>query len=36
MRGQLGINNYENRKKPMLIYSLLPGGQKNPRSNFFI
>ena len=36
MRGQLGINNYENRKKPILVYSLLPGGYKNPRSNFFI
>lgn len=36
IKGQLGIGSFENRKKPSLIYSLLPGGSKNPKSNFFI
>lgn len=36
MKGQLGIGNYDNKKKPTLVYSLLPNGQKNPRSSFFI
>lgn len=36
IKGQLGIGSYENRKKPSLIYSLLPNGSKNPKSSFFI
>lgn len=36
IKGQLGIGSYENRKKPSLIFSLLPNGNKNPKSNFFI
>ena len=36
MKGQLGIGSNENRKKPSLIYSLLPSGNKNPKSNFFL
>jgi len=36
MKGQLGVGNFENKKKPTLIYSLLPNGNKNPRSSFFI
>lgn len=36
MKGQLGVGSYDNKKKPTLVYSLLPNGQKNPRSSFFI
>lgn len=36
LKGQLGVGTFENKKKPTLIYSLLPNGSKNPRSSFFI
>jgi mitogen-activated protein kinase kinase kinase 9 len=36
LKGQLGIGNYENKKKKTLVYSLLPNGNKNPRSSFLI
>jgi len=35
LKGQLGIGNFDNRKKPALVYSLLPNGAKNPKSSFF-
>ena len=36
MKGQLGIGSFDNRRKPSLIYSLLPNGLKNQKSSFFI
>jgi hypothetical protein len=36
LKGQLGIGSFDDKKKPILVYSLLPGGIKNPKSNFFI
>ena len=36
LKGQLGIGSFQNKKKPVLVHSLLPGGLKNPRSNFVI
>ena len=36
LKGQLGIGPYEDKKKPYMVYSLLPGGVKNPRSTFYI
>ena len=36
MKGQLGVGSFDNKRKPVLVYSLLPGGAKNPKSNFFI
>ena len=35
LKGQLGLGSYEDRKKPVLIHSLLPGGTKNPKASFF-
>lgn len=35
MKGQLGLGSHEDRKKPVLVHSLLPGGQKNPKASFF-
>jgi mitogen-activated protein kinase kinase kinase 9 len=36
LKGQLGVGSFDNKNKPTLVYSLLPNGNKNPRSNFFI
>ena len=36
LKGQLGLGHIEDKKKPMLVYSLLPGGLKNPKSNFCV
>jgi alpha-tubulin suppressor-like RCC1 family protein len=36
LKGQLGLGTFGNKKKPSLVYSLLPGGVKNPKANFFI
>ena len=36
IKGQLGIGNFDSKKNPTLVYSLLPNGQKNPRSSFFL
>ena len=36
LKGQLGTGNFEDRRKPTLVYSLLPNGHKNPRSSFFM
>lgn len=36
MKGQLGIGSYENEHKPVLVYSLMSGGIKNPRSSIYI
>ena len=36
LKGQLGIGSYEDERKPMLVYSLLPGGAKNPKANIYI
>jgi alpha-tubulin suppressor-like RCC1 family protein len=36
LKGQLGIGSFDDKKKPILVHSLLPGGIKNPKSNFFI
>ena len=35
MKGQLGIGNFEDRKKPIIVHSLLPNGLKNKKSSFF-
>ena len=35
LKGQLGIGTFDDRKKPVLVHSLLPGGQKNPKASFF-
>ena len=36
LKGQLGIGNIDTKKKPTLVYSLIPSGHKNIRSNFFL
>lgn len=36
MKGQLGIGSFDNEKKPMLVYGLLPGGSKNPKSHTYM
>lgn len=36
MKGQLGVGSYSNVKKPTMVFSLLPGGSKNPKASFFI
>lgn len=36
MKGQLGIGSFENEKKPMLVYGLLPGGNKHPKAHAYI
>ena len=35
LKGQLGRGGSEDRKKPVLVHALLPGGQKNPKASFF-
>lgn len=35
LKGQLGLSSYEDKKKPVLVHALLPGGQKNPKASFF-
>ena len=35
LKGQLGLGGNDDRKKPVLVHSLLPGGQKNPKASFF-
>ena len=35
LKGQLGLGGHEDRKKPVLVHALLPGGQKNPKASFF-
>lgn len=35
LKGQLGLGGTDDRKKPVLVHSLLPGGQKNPKASFF-
>jgi hypothetical protein len=35
MKGQLGTSSFEDKKKPVLVHSLLPAGQKNPKASFF-
>jgi mitogen-activated protein kinase kinase kinase 9 len=35
LKGQLGLGSCEDKKKPVLVHSLLPGGQKNPKASFF-
>ena len=34
MKGQLGIGGFDDRKKPVLVSSLLPEGTKNQRASF--
>ena len=36
LKGQLGTGNFDLKRKPTLVYSLLPNGNKNPRSSFFL
>ncbi len=36
IKGQLGIGSFDNEKKPMLVYGLLPGGTKNAKSQAYI
>ena len=36
IKGQLGIGSYENESKPVLVYSLIGGGVKNPKSSVYI
>lgn len=36
LKGQLGVGSYEDERKPMLVYSLLPGGSKNPKAHIYI
>ena len=36
MKGQLGIGTFEDKKKPILVHSLLPNGPKNKKSSFFV
>lgn len=36
LKGQLGIGSYDDERKPMLIYSLLPGGTKNPKAHIYL
>jgi hypothetical protein len=36
LKGQLGIGSYEDEKKPILVYSLLPDGSKNPKAHAYI
>lgn len=35
LKGQLGLGSCEDKKKPVLIHTLLPGGTKNPKASFF-
>jgi alpha-tubulin suppressor-like RCC1 family protein len=35
LKGQLGLGSTEDRRKPVLVHSLLPGGNKNPKASFF-
>ena len=36
MKGQLGLGSFENENKPVLVYSLMSGGLKNPRSTIYL
>jgi alpha-tubulin suppressor-like RCC1 family protein len=35
LKGQLGLGTFDDKKKPVLVHSLLPGGTKNPKASFF-
>lgn len=36
IKGQLGIGSYESERKPVLVYSLMGRGVKNPQSSFYL
>ena len=35
LKGQLGLGHCDDKKKPVLVHTLLPGGTKNPKASFF-
>lgn len=35
LKGQLGLGSCEDKKKPVLVHTLLPSGTKNPKASFF-
>ncbi len=35
LKGQLGLGSTDDKKKPVLVHSMLPGGTKNPKASFF-